>query len=162
MKNGAVRVLAPYFTSKREILDFVEKHRGWIEKQLKASAEAQNVPALTESEMRLLKEQAKAVLPAKAAAYAKQLQVAYGKITVRFQKTRWGSCSSKGNLSFNALLMRAPEEVQDAIVVHELCHLKEMNHSKAFYDLVRSVYPQYDECMKWLKKNGRSLMAALR
>ncbi|MBR3646703.1 MAG: M48 family metallopeptidase, partial [Lachnospiraceae bacterium] len=67
---------------------------------------------------------------------------------------RWGSCSSKGNLNFNALLILCPEEVRDYVVVHELCHRLEMNHSKYFWAEVERVFPHYREARLWLKKNG--------
>ncbi|MBR4241372.1 MAG: M48 family metallopeptidase, partial [Eubacterium sp.] len=72
--------------------------------------------------------------------------------------TKWGSCSSKGNLNFNCLLMLTPPEVIDSVVVHELCHRKEMNHSKRFYDEVLRVYPDYKKWNKWLKDNGSAIM----
>ena len=74
--------------------------------------------------------------------------------TLRKMKTRWGSCSSKGNLNFNCLLMLAPAEILDYVVVHELCHRKEMNHSKAFWAEVEKVLPDYRESVKWLKEKG--------
>jgi len=84
--------------------------------------------------------------------------VTYGRITIRNQKTRWGSCSSKGNLNFNCLLMLAPPEVLDYVVVHELCHRMEMNHSKRFWSLVETVLPDYREQEKWLKGEGAVLL----
>ena len=81
----------------------------------------------------------------------------YTSITIRDQKTRWGSCSSKGNLNFNWRLIFAPEKVLDYVVVHELAHRKEMNHSPAFYAVVASVMPEYKTYEKWLRDNGRTL-----
>lgn len=83
--------------------------------------------------------------------------VTYGRITIREQKTRWGSCSSKGNLNFNWRLIFAPEYVLDYVVVHELAHRKEMNHSKAFYAVIESVLPDYQTAKKWLKDHGHEL-----
>jgi predicted metal-dependent hydrolase len=74
------------------------------------------------------------------------------------QKSRWGSCSGQGNLNFNCLLMRAPDDVVDYVIVHELCHRKEMNHSDRFWTLVESVLPDYKEKRKWLKDHGSELM----
>ena len=87
---------------------------------------------LTREKVIALAEEALKVIPERVEYFAKVIGVTYGKITVRNQKTRWGSCSSKGNLNFNCLLMLAPPEVLDYVVVHELCHRKQMNHSKAF------------------------------
>ena len=114
---------------------------------------------LTEAEIDELKARAAKVIPERVAYFAGIVGVSYGRITIRCQKTRWGSCSSKGNLNFNCLLMLAPPEVLDSVVVHELCHLKEMNHSKAFYDEVLRAYPNYREDHKWLKEHGSELMS---
>jgi predicted metal-dependent hydrolase len=90
--------------------------------------------------------------------YAEKLGVSYGKITLRQQKTRWGSCAANGNLNFNWLLILAPPEVLDYVVVHELCHRREMNHSQAFWKEVEKILPDYRERQKWLKDNGWRLM----
>jgi len=100
---------------------------------------------------------AKEYIPKRVAYYADLLGVTYGTISIRDQKTRWGSCSTKGNLNFNYRLMLAPPKVLDYVVVHELCHRKEMNHSPKFWAHVESVMPDYKEYRKWLKKNGNSL-----
>ncbi|MDF2840148.1 MAG: hypothetical protein K0Q99_920 [Clostridia bacterium] len=83
--------------------------------------------------------------------------VHYNHIRIKDTKTRWGSCSSKGNLNFNFRILMAPKEVMDYIIVHELCHLKQMNHSKAFWNEVAQYMPDYSIHKEWLKANGRTL-----
>ena len=83
----------------------------------------------------------------------------YRSITVRDQKSRWGSCSSRGTLSFNYRLIFAPAVILDYVVVHELCHLTFMNHSKDFWNKVASVMPEYKEYKRWLKDHGHELSA---
>lgn len=83
----------------------------------------------------------------------------FGGITVRDQKTRWGSCSARGNLNFNWRLILAPEPVLDYVVIHELAHRKEMNHSKQFWDIVEAMMPDYRTQRQWLKEHGDQLMA---
>ena len=112
---------------------------------------------LSDEQIKALAKQAKKVIPDRVAYYARLVGVTYGRISIRNQKTRWGSCSAQGNLNFNCILMRAPIEVLDSVIVHELCHRKHMNHSAAFYAEVRRVYPEYDKWHKWLKKNGTHL-----
>jgi len=87
--------------------------------------------------------------------------VSYGSITVRSQKTRWGSCSSRGNLNFNCLLMLTSPEVLDYVVLHELCHRKELNHSARFWAQVERVMPDYRLRRKWLKDHGSALIGRL-
>ena len=81
----------------------------------------------------------------------------YGKISVREVSSRWGSCSQKGSLSFNWRLIFAPPKILNYVLVHEICHLKEMNHSTRFWDLVRNIDPNYKTSILWLKNNGKSL-----
>ena len=151
VKDGEVIVRAPLFVSKRTVNAFVLKHEAWIRKQLAKSRAGEGLPALTDPEKKALADQARRVIPQRVAYYAKLIGVDYGRITIRTQKTRWGSCSSKGNLNFNCLLMLAPEYVRDYVVVHELCHLKEMNHSKAFYREIEKILPDYRDRIKELK-----------
>ena len=138
----------------------MEEKSGWIEKHLaqlrRQSGSAE--PAFTAGQLRQLAEAARQDLPRRVARFAPLVGVSYGRITIRAQKSRWGSCSSKGNLNFNCLLMLCPEEVRDYVVVHELCHRKEMNHSKAFWSEVEKVLPHYMESVKWLKNAGSILM----
>ena len=158
IKDGKVIVRAPMRLPKATIDAFVIKHESWIVKNLAKERAGQSLPKLTEQELGTLAKQAKEVIPARVAYYAALLGVEYGRITIRTQKTRWGSCSAKGNLNFNCLLMLAPPEVLDSVVVHELCHRKHMNHSKAFYDEIARIMPDYKARHAWLKQNGRALM----
>lgn len=88
---------------------------------------------------------------------ANELQVKYSRITVKDTISRWGSCSSSGNISFSWRLILAPKNVMEYVIVHELCHLKEMNHSIRFWRLVESVFPGYKVARIWLKSNGKTL-----
>ena len=118
--TGEVVVRAPNRMPKRDIERFVDSKRGWIEGHLRKLPEAQ--PKLTDTELRELARHAKEVLPEIAAYYAPLVGVDYGRITIRAQRTRWGSCSAQGNLNFNCLLMLTPDNVMEYVVVHELCH----------------------------------------
>jgi len=89
------------------------------------------------------------------------LGVTYGRLTIRGAKTRWGSCSRKSNLNFNWKLMMAPEPVIDYVIIHELAHLKEMNHSKKFWELVAEHCPQWRKHKRWLKEHEAELAAKL-
>ena len=154
-----VIVRAPIRTPLRTIEKFVTEHEAWIEKKLAKNAEASaGIVPLTEAELNALRKKANEYIPERVAYYAPKVGVSYERIAIRCQRSKWGSCSSKGNLNFNCLLMLTPPEVIDSVVVHELCHRKEMNHSPKFYALVKSVYPNYDACHKWLKANGGTIM----
>lgn len=165
IKQNRLLIRAPLRSSDAEIDAFVRQHRRWIETHLaKAQAQqkaAEACPKLTAEDTQALTDQAKQFIPARVNYYAPLIGVSYGRITIRHQRTRWGSCNSKGDLNFNCLLMLAPPEVLDSVVVHELCHRKEMNHSDKFYAEVLRVFPDYGRCHKWLKENGRLLMARL-
>lgn len=160
--GGRIIVRAPERMKKRDIESFVSEKTPWIEKHLKRLEEAEkrvSAKPLTPDEISLLKKRAKDYIPKRAEYYSRLLGVEYKSITIRCQKTKWGSCSSKGNLNFNCLLMLAPKEVIDSVIVHELCHLKHMNHSKSFYNEVLSVFPEYKKYNSWLKANGPAIMA---
>ena len=129
MPTGEVEVRCPVGLPESQVRRFVQSKADWISKQLQKP----KLPQLSEEEHKELIRQAKAVLPQRVAHFAALLGVTYGRITVRSQVGRWGSCSGKGNLNFNCLLMLTPPQVQDYVVVHELCHRKEMNHSARFW-----------------------------
>ncbi len=162
IRGQEILVRAPYSVPKRVIEAFVLEKREWIEKKLQRPENRQNradsADLLSGAEISRLYEEASQVLPEMVRAFAAEIGVSYGRITIRMQKTRWGSCSTKGNLNFNCLLMLAPERVQQYVVVHELCHRKEMNHSPAFWAAVSAVFPDYKEQVRWLRKNGTALM----
>lgn len=165
-EEGTLLVRAPYRLPQKDILRFINEKSDWIEKgmkkvkerQEKTREELQDVQRLTMQEIEQLADRALEVIPKRVAYYAEKTGVTYGRITIRNQKTRWGSCSQKGNLNFNCLLMLAPPEVVDYVVVHELCHRKEMNHSPRFWAEVEKVLPDYKIRRQWLKDNGGRLM----
>ena len=161
IRDGKLTVCAPFWVTDARIGRFVNEHRRWIETRMERVRNAQGVQKLTEDELRALKKQAAQVIPARVAYYATQIGVSYGRVTIRAQRTRWGSCGKNGNLNFNCLLMLAPPEILDSVVVHELCHRREMNHSARFYAEVLRVFPDYRKHRQWLKENGDALMARL-
>ena len=165
-KDLSVIVRAPLRMNRQEIDRFVKEKSEWIQKHLlvmqqRKSAEREVPPKLTESEIRRLTETARVLLTERVAYFAPQVGVTYARITVRHQRSRWGSCSQKGNLNFNCLLALCPPEVADYVVVHELCHRPHMNHSAAFWREVERVLPSYREPRKWLKNNGSALIERL-
>ena len=162
--DRSVTVRAPRSASEKDIEEILKKKKAWISKHIekiketKERFEAEPTEKLTREKVIALAEEALKVIPERVEYFAKVIGVTYGKITVRNQKTRWGSCSSKGNLNFNCLLMLAPPEVLDYVVVHELCHRKQMNHSKAFWTEVEKVFPDYKKSRKWLKEEGSQMI----
>ena len=162
-KRGII-VRAPLHVSDAEIRSFVAGHENWIRKHAeeyeKKAGEPEKSPAdrLSPQDLRSLADQALTVIPERVAYYAPKVGVTYGRITIRNQRTRWGSCSAKGNLNFNCLLMLAPPQVLDSVIVHELCHRIEMNHSGRFYEEVLRVFPDYWKWHGWLKNNGPELI----
>jgi len=165
LKDDGLLVRAPKRMSNWDIKDFILSKKDWIERHQKNINERRELQKqyqpYTEEELKELAKKAKEIIPAKVRRYAEIVGVSYGRITIRCQTTRWGSCSSKGNLNFNCLLMELPDEVIDSVIVHELCHRKHMNHSKAFYDEVESVFPEYKKCRNWLKENGHMYLSRL-
>ena len=158
LKHGEIIARAPLKMKDKEIYSFIESKKAWIEKNLAKLDQRQRAvnqtKPLTKEEIDALTRKAKEIIPERVKYYAPKIGVTYNRITIRCQKTRWGSCSSKGNLNFNCLLMLFPLEIIDSIVVHELCHRKHMNHSPEFYAEIERVFPEYKKCHKWLKDNG--------
>ena len=155
-------IRAPMQASDAEINMFILQHKDWIEKNLNRVEERQKaidqLEPLSMGEIKALADKALKVIPERVQYYAPKVGVTYGRITIRNQRSKWGSCSSKGNLNFNCLLMLTPPDVIDSVVVHELCHRKEMNHSDKFYAEVLRVFPDYWKWDQWLKENGDILM----
>lgn len=154
-----VEIRAPRSTPQAQIDDFIRRHQAWLEKRLALMPPP--APPFTDAEINSLAESALKVIPGRVRHYAALIGVGYGRVTIRNQKSKWGSCSAQGNLNFNCLLMLCPPEVLDYVVIHELCHRKEMNHSNAFWAEVARVVPDYREKERWLKENGPLLQRRL-
>ena len=156
--KAEVIIKAPYRTTEAEIQELLKKRAGWIkehvDKVLRERERADSLEPITNEDLRELGDKAVEFIPKRVEYFAGKVGVSYGRITIRNQKTRWGSCSSKGNLNFNCLLMLTPPEIIDYVIVHELCHRKEMNHSVRFWSEVAKVLPDYKKRRKWLNDNG--------
>ncbi|MBR3422467.1 MAG: M48 family metallopeptidase [Ruminococcus sp.] len=160
--DGHLIVRSPLRLSNKDIAAFIEKNRSWIEKHAakvaRTNSELAKLEPYTPADIEAMAQRALRVIPERVRHYAELIGVTYGRITVRNQRTKWGSCTAKGNLNFNCLLMEAPPEVLDSVVVHELCHRLHMNHSREFYAAVYRVFPDYDRWDRWLKDNGPLLI----
>ncbi len=171
-KSKEIIVRAPLRTPNSEIRAFIQEHKEWIQDSLK-KAKAQELAyqdhlreigadkPYTEEELLQMKKDAIKLLPSRCEYYAPLMGVSYNRIAIKAQRSRWGSCSTKKNLNFNCLLMLCPEEIQDYVVVHELSHLKEMNHSPAFWAEVGKILPDYKIRRRWLRSQGEALIARL-
>ena len=158
MKDNRVLVKAPYGTTEHTVQVFLLSKKDWItkhlEKQNREEEKAESLGLLSADEIKQIKKQARTIIPQRVEYWANKIGVTYGRIAIRLQSSRWGSCSVDGNLNFNCLLVLMPPEILDSVVVHELCHRRHMNHSKEFYAEIDRVFPDYKRCNKWLKDNG--------
>jgi predicted metal-dependent hydrolase len=108
-----------------------------------------------------LKTEASRVIKSKVSLFSQKMNLLYNRVKIRDQKSRWGSCSCRRNLNFNWRLIMAPEPVLDYVIIHELCHLVEMSHSKSFWGLVAEYCPQWHERRDWLDNHCLELNAAV-
>ena len=158
LRSGEIIARAPMRMKEKEIYQFIDSKKKRIDKHLTKLNERQKIlddlKPYAQEEIKNFTLQAKLDIPKRVEFYAEKIGVTYNRITIRSQHTRWGSCSSKGNLNFNCILVLLPDEIIDSIVVHELCHLKQMNHSARFYAEIDKVFPNYKKCHQWLKQNG--------
>jgi predicted metal-dependent hydrolase len=154
--GGPPVVVVPRGTSAAEVARIVDRQRRWIERQL-----ARRAPRLGLDRVRLRAAEARQLARTRATRIADReaarLGVTYRRIAIRDQHTRWGSCSSRGTLSLNWRLVLAPAEVLEYVVVHELCHLREPNHSQRFWSLLESVRPGFRREKAWLGRHGWEL-----
>lgn len=153
--GGRVVLSGPLRASQRSIEKFLRLHAGWIEKNVKKLAKLKPVSekSFTRTQYLKNKEAARKLVKERLAHFNKLYGYKYNRVSITNPKTRWGSCSDKGNMSFSARIVLLPQELQDYIVVHELCHLKELNHSKDFWALVERAIPNYKELRKKLRNN---------
>jgi len=115
----------------------------------------------TDEELAVILTDAKVKLPHLVARYAKKMDLEYEKVFIKAQKTRWGSCSDKGNINLNCLLTQVPSYVRRYVIVHELAHRREMNHSGRFWKIVAEEMPDYKKAVRWLRKQGDSIIEKL-
>lgn len=160
-----ITLRVPLRATDREISHLLIEKRIWIiTKYLEMQEKQQNRPVsdLTDPQRAALERRyidaAREYFPKRVEHFHQFTGGSYNRITIRDQKTRWGSCSARGTLSFNWRLMLAPPAILDYVVVHELCHLTHMNHSAAFWQSVEQVYPDYRTARKWLKEHGQELI----
>jgi len=148
-QDNSLVVTAPKTCTQKTIKKEMLKNKKWLLKYLKNQTHGVTVD---ECVVTHIKKALKPIIEAKLLQFNSYYNFDYKRVTLRHQKTRWGSCSSKGNLNFNCKLFCLPQELIDYVVVHELCHLKEMNHSKEFWNLVEQTIPNYKELRKRLKR----------
>ena len=160
--DGRVILRAPKGLSNQAVMDFVKERQAWIvqkwfeterirrQKAERPPRDYEQNPAL-EAQYR---KEARRRITERAAYFAEKMGVDYGRIAIKAAKTRWGSCSAKGNLNFHWKLILMPPAILDYVVVHELAHRIEMNHSPRFWAQVERILPDYRERRRWLKENG--------
>ena len=156
--DGVVRVTIPRWGSKREAQHFADAQRPWIDKQLarwraeRARANAQLPPFIR----RQLVARARTELPVRLLELAVEHGLSVARVSIRNQRWRWGSCSPSGHICLNWRLVTMPDWVRDYVLIHELMHLKRMDHSRRFWKLVEAACPKYREARAWLREQRRS------
>lgn len=155
-KNREIVVRAPNGATEAEIRAFVSAHTEWLEKHLRRMEE-RSLPPLSETEERDLRARARADLPGRTAMWAARMGISYSGVKITSARSRFGSCNSRGGIAYSFRLMQFPERVIDYVVVHELAHRKEMNHSSRFYAIVAAYLPDYKERIKLFKHCPRAL-----
>jgi predicted metal-dependent hydrolase len=160
-RDGTVLVTKPRRVPMREVERFVEKCGQWIERAQRRFAQLPKTSRIESSKKEYEKYKGAALRLARQCVLQSNsfYKVPVSKIFIRNQKSRWGSCSQRGALSFNYRILFLPDHLADYIVVHELCHLREMNHSKRFWTLVAQAIPDHLECRRELRKLERGLLA---
>jgi predicted metal-dependent hydrolase len=153
--DGSVRVTIPRWGSKREAVAFAEQQRGWINKQLARLQVEGSKPRqeLSEDATKAFRSRAKLELPQRLLHLAKQFGLRASRVSVRNQQSRWGSCSPNGHICLNWRLVTMPDWIRDYVIIHELMHLKRLDHSPKFWKLVAAACPQYQEARAWLRKS---------
>lgn len=160
--DGHVYARAPKRLSNEYLMDFIKERQDWIVQKwfmiMERRRQEENRPAKDYEEHpeleKLYRRKARKQLEERCAYFAELMGVDYSRISVRAAKTRWGSCSGQGNLNFHWKLVLMPPEILDYVVVHELAHRKEMNHSQRFWSEVEKILPDYKKRRTWLKEYG--------
>lgn len=150
LPDAQVIVTVPRFFSYASVERFLARHTQWIDQAL-AQTRGKKVIRFSRKDISALKKRAAAAAAARCKHFAQVYGVQFKKISIRAQKSRWGSCSRSGALSFNYKIAALPERVADYIIIHEICHLREMNHSRKFWDLVTLTVPEHREIRKSLR-----------
>ncbi len=154
--DGTLRVTLPRWGSKREAQAFVERSAHWIARQ-RQRIDAR--PAVVHPDERALRRRAATELPAALLALAAALDVTVTRISVRNQRSRWGACSARGSVTLNWRLILVPDFVREYVLIHELMHRRELNHSRRFWRHVAAACPRFEEARRWLRNEGQRLFA---
>jgi predicted metal-dependent hydrolase len=156
--DGTVRVTIPRRGSKRDAVAFVQEQHAWIARQLERVESARTRPFdVTPPEvLRELREKARHELPSRLRELAAEFGLVISRVTIRDQRWRWGSCSPTGHISLNWRLVSMPDWVRDYVLIHELMHLKRLDHSPQFWKLVAAACPEYHAARKWLRTDART------
>ncbi len=153
--DATVVVSAPKRVSKRFIHDFVQEQQVWVTNELaklNAKKAVWSLPdGIAQDSYASSKARSLKFVRERLRHYNEHYQYSYSRVSVKKMSSRWGSCSSEGNMSFHYRLLFLPLELADYVIVHELCHLTEMNHSHRFWQLVRQTVPQYRKHKKALE-----------
>jgi predicted metal-dependent hydrolase len=159
LRDGTVRVTLPRRGARRDATAFVEANAAWIERERARIREGATPPA-EPADVALeaaLRDRARRELPEQLLALAKQHNISVPRISVRNQRTRWGACSPSGTITLNWRLIQVPEFVRDYVLIHELMHRRELNHSRRFWRLVAASCPQLRDARRWLRQEGKML-----
>jgi predicted metal-dependent hydrolase len=154
LDDGTLRVTLPRWGSKREALAFVENSQRWILQQREKRAAVPRPPIANQSALRA---RAVAELPRELLALAAHHDIAVSRVSIRNQRSRWGACSARGSITLNWRLLLVPDFVREYVMLHELMHRRELNHSRRFWRLVAAVCPRHQEARRWLLTDGQRL-----
>ena len=154
LDDGTLRVTLPRWGSKREAQEFVEKSQPWIARQHDRRVAEPRVPIANESALRA---RAAAELPSQLSRLAAHHGIVVSRVSIRNQRARWGSCSPHGSITLNWRLILVPDFVREYVMLHELMHRRELNHSRRFWKHVAAVCPRHKEARRWLLKEGQRL-----
>ncbi len=159
LDDGTLRVTLPRWGSKRDALDFVRTSEPWIDKQRRTKLAR---PAVAHPDEPVLRARARKELPEALLALAASHDIAVTRVSVRNQRSRWGACSARGAITLNWRLILVPVFVREYVLLHELMHRRELNHSRRFWRHVAAVCPQYHEARRWLLTEGPRLFEGVR